>query len=229
MPTACGCLPLRARCPLNGSRRRRAKHTALIGKGRALGRGRGARRRGQLWRATTTSTPPLPSADSPLRCAALRFPPSRRPPKPTRHLSPLSLPTVAPLIMFVFPFAPLRSKHMGGSLERGESSRSACSARSLRSPLAPLSLASLAGASGWRLVVLLRRVVTLLLAAPSAPLRSHSSLALRAGGRRCRPARGSSLLRGRSPPLPSRWSLLAAPGAASLAAAPLRSLPAPPF
>ena len=96
-------------------------------------------------------------------------------------------------------------------------------------PLAPLSLAALAGASGWRLVVLLRRVVTLLLAAPSAPLRSHSSLALRAGGRRCRPARGSSLLRGRSPSLPSRLSLLAAPGAASLAAARLRSLPAPPL
>lgn len=60
-------------------------------------------------------------------------------------------------------------------------------------------------------------------------LRSHSSLALRAGGRRCRPARGSSLLRGRSPPLPSRWSLLSAPGAASLAAARLRSLPSPPL
>lgn len=71
--------------------------------------------------------------------------------------------------------------------------------------------------------------MTLLLAAPSAALRSHSSLGLRPGGRRCRPARGSSLLRGRSPPLPSRLSLLAAPGAASLAAAPLRSLPAPPF
>ena len=60
-------------------------------------------------------------------------------------------------------------------------------------------------------------------------LRSHSSLALRAGGRRCRPARGSSLLRGRSPSLPSHLSLLAAPGAASLAAARLRSLPAPPL
>lgn len=170
-----------------------------------------------------------PSADRPLRCASLRFPPSRRPPKLTRHLSPLSLPAVAPLIMFVFPSAPLRSKHMGGALERGESSRSACSARSSRVPLAPLSLASLAGASGWRLVLLLRRVVTLLLVAPFAPLRSHSSLALRAGGRRCRPARGSSLLRGRSPSLPSRLSLLAAPGAASLAASPLRSLPAPPL
>lgn len=118
---------------------------------------------------------------------------------------------------------------MSGALERGESSRSACSARSSRSPLAPLSLASLAGASGWRLVVLLSRVVTFLLVAPSAPLRSHSSLALRAGGRRCRPARGSSLLRGRSPSLPSHLSLLSAPGAASLAAARLRSLPAPPL
>lgn len=131
--------------------------------------------------------------------------------------------------MFVSPSAPLRSKHMSGALERGETSRSACSARARRSPLAPLSLAPLAGASGWRLEVLLRRVVTFLLVAPSAPLRSHSSLALRAGGRRCRPARGSSLLRGRSPSLPSRLSLLAAPGAASLAASPLRSLPAPPL
>lgn len=63
---------------------------------------------------------------------------------------------------------------MGGSLERGESSRSACSARSARPPLAPLSLAPLAGASGWRLVLLLRRVVAFLLVAPfgrTPPLR----------------------------------------------------------
>lgn len=92
-----------------------------------------------------------PSAESTLRCASFRFPPSRRPLKLTRHLSPLSLPAVAPLIMFVFPSASLRSKHMSGALERGESSQAACSARSLRSPLAPLSLAPLAGASGWRL------------------------------------------------------------------------------
>lgn len=93
---------------------------------------------------------------------------------------------------------------MGGSLERGESSRSACSARSLCSPLAPLSLAPLAGASGWRLVVLLRRVVTLLLVAPFASL-------------------------GRTPPLRFALAVVAAARLAarrSCAVGRLRSLPA---
>lgn len=145
----------------------------------------------------------MPSADSPLRCASLRFPPSRRPLKLTRHLSPLSLPAVAPLIMFVFPSAPLRSKHMSGALERGESSHSACSARARRSPLAPLSLAPLAGASGWRLA-----------AAPSP---------------RCDvPARGSlrsaavALL-----PCPSGWRSSLPPG--SRLVAPTRSVASAPF
>lgn len=158
------------------------------------------------------------SADSPLRCAALRASPL--PPPRTPQANP-------PFFLFRFPLPSVAC--LRGALLGGKRSLAACFARSSRSPLAPLSLAPLAGASGWRLVVLLRRVVTFLLVAPSAPLRSHSSLALRAGGRRCRPARGSSLLRGRSPSLPSRLSLLSASGAASLAAARLRSLPAPPF
>ena len=86
----------------------------------------------------------MPSADSPLRCASLRFPPSRRPPKPTRHLSPLSLPAVAPLILFVSPFAPLGRNTWAALLKGGKAPgllaplvlRAALSlrCRSLRSP-----------------------------------------------------------------------------------------------
>lgn len=90
---------------------------------------------------------------------------------------------------------------MGGALAGGDSSLAACSARSSRSPLAPLSLAPLAGASGWRLVLLLRRVVPLLLVAPF----------------------------GRTPPLPFGLAVVAAARLAarrSYAVGRLRSLPA---
>lgn len=71
----------------------------------------------------------------------------------------------------------------------------------MRPPLAPLSLAPLAGASGWRLVLLLRRVVAFLLVAPF----------------------------GRTPPLPFGLAVVAAARLAarrSCAVGRLRSLPA---
>ena len=156
-----------------------------------------------------------PSAASPLRCASLRaspLPPPRTPP------------ANPPFFLFSVP-APFGRSSAGGAL-RGAALpvcllRSFCALPSrsavARSARRRFGLAA-GGASAPRCNVSAR-----------GSLRSHSSLALRAGGRRCRPARGSSLLRGRSPPLPSRWSLLSAPGAASLAAPPLRSLPAPPL
>lgn len=138
-----------------------------------------------------------------LRCqpAPLRIPPLS-PLSPPPQTPPAPLPPVAPFGRSIyFVCFSLRSKHMGSALKRGDSSRSACSARSLRCPLAPLSLASLAGASGWRLVLLLRRVVTLLLVAPF----------------------------GRTPPLPFGLAVVAAARLAarrSCAVGRLRSLPA---
>lgn len=103
-----------------------------------------------------------------LRCqpAPLRIPP-RFPPAAPPHP-----PGKPPFLLIRFPLPSVA--RLRGALLGGQRSRSACSARSLRSPLAPLSLAPLAGASGWRLVLLLRRVVTLLLVAPfgrTPPLR----------------------------------------------------------
>ena len=157
----------------------------------------------------------MPSADSPLRCASLRAFPPAAPPHPPGNpaffLNRFPLPSVARL----------RGALLGGQ---------ALPVCLLRSFYASPSRSAVARSA--------RRRFGLAAGAASAPrrgvsargsLRSHSSLALRAGGRRCRPARGSSLLRGRSPSLPSHLSLLAAPGAASLAAARLRSLPAPPL
>lgn len=151
--------------------------------------------RQRFFRAQNSQHTALRCQPAPLRIPS-RFPPAA-PPHP---------PGKPPFLLIRFPLPSVA--RLRGALLGGQRSRSACSARSSRSPLAPLSLAPLAGASGWRLVLLLRRVVTVLLVAPfgrTPPLRFALAVvaAARLAARRsCAVGRLRSLPAGRSSPRP---------------------------